>query len=75
MLRPFARGCSCTSTLDSDPLTASSPSSTYYNSNMTPRSSPTLLGQKLQFFHDSVVSQFPEETRAQRKPNQNNIEK
>ena len=31
----------------------------------------------MQFFHDKVVSQikFPEDTRAQRKPNQNNIEK
>ena len=28
------------------------------------------LETKLQMFHDSIVSQFPEETWAQRKPNQ-----
>ena len=27
------------------------------------------LGSKLQIFHDFIVSQFPEETWAQRKPN------
>ena len=31
---------------------------------------PKLYGQNCQIFHDSIVSQFPAKTWAQRKPNQ-----
>ena len=47
-------------------MVSNSQRSIYLNSNMTPR----FWGQNCNFFYDSIVTQFPEETWAQRKPNQ-----
>ena len=41
-----------------------------FDAALTQYDSRALLGTKLQIFHDLIVSQFPEETRAQRKPSQ-----